>query len=100
MKYLLLLFLITAHADEPNGQKLFSENCVTCHGERGKGDGLVGQYLTPKPRNLVKDKFKNGDSVEQIAQTLKTGLDQMPSFPYLSDADRTALATYVKSLRK
>ena len=35
------------------GRKLYQENCVSCHGEKGYGDGPAGSQLSPKPANLT-----------------------------------------------
>jgi len=35
------------------GAKLFSQYCVVCHGKIGKGDGVGGKALNPKPANLT-----------------------------------------------
>jgi mono/diheme cytochrome c family protein len=98
---LLFVSLITlcAYSDEPNGRKLFENSCVVCHGDKGMGDGPAASGLNPRPRNLVSDPFKNGDSAEAIASTLRLGLNQMPSFAQLSDVERLILARYILSLR-
>lgn len=83
------------------GKAIFKVNCETCHGEKADGMGPAGQYMSPHPRNLVKDKFKAGDSTAQIYNTVTNGLPNtaMVGFPQLTDADRHAVAAYVKSLR-
>ena len=35
------------------GAKVFSANCVPCHGPQGHGDGPAAQALDPKPKNLA-----------------------------------------------
>src|SRR5262245_30292940 len=65
------------------GKASYTTNCVTCHGEKGDGNGPAGQYMKPKPRNLVTDKFKAGDKPEQIFKTVTEGLKNtsMVGFP-------------------
>jgi mono/diheme cytochrome c family protein len=49
----------------PEGKKLYSTYCSTCHGETGKGDGMAGASLPVKPAdhtngtvmNQLSDKF-------------------------------------------
>lgn len=83
------------------GRKLFVANCVVCHGDNGLGDGAAAIGLNPKPRNLVKDPFKNGTSKDKIYETLSKGFSgsAMPAFSQLTDADRLSLVFYVLSLR-
>lgn len=33
------------------GQEIFLQNCSSCHGEKGAGDGAAAASLNPKPRN-------------------------------------------------
>jgi mono/diheme cytochrome c family protein len=34
------------------GERLYSANCATCHGESGAGDGQAGAGLSPPPADL------------------------------------------------
>jgi mono/diheme cytochrome c family protein len=36
-----------------DGAKVFASTCASCHGETGKGDGIAGQSLEPKPKDLT-----------------------------------------------
>lgn len=35
------------------GAEVFRSNCESCHGTQGHGDGVAGQALDPKPRDLA-----------------------------------------------
>jgi len=35
------------------GAEVFKSNCESCHGPQGHGDGIAGQALDPKPKNLA-----------------------------------------------
>ncbi|MBI3739933.1 MAG: c-type cytochrome, partial [Chloroflexi bacterium] len=35
------------------GKQIYQENCATCHGESGKGDGATAANLNPKPYDLT-----------------------------------------------
>ena len=43
-----------------HGKQVFQTSCAMCHGAEGKGDGVAGASLNPKPRNLVEGKWKKG----------------------------------------
>lgn len=83
------------------GKANYVSNCLTCHGEKGDGNGPTGKLLNPKPRDYASGKFKKGDKVEQIFSTLTNGLEgtAMVGYKHLSEEDRWALAYYVKSFR-
>ncbi len=34
------------------GAEVYAQNCLACHGPRGRGDGPQGQELDPRPANL------------------------------------------------
>lgn len=35
------------------GAEVFKNNCTSCHGEQGHGDGPAGMALDPKPKDLA-----------------------------------------------
>ena len=43
------------------GAEIFKANCELCHGPQGHGDGIAGQSLEPKPRNLADLRATVGD---------------------------------------
>jgi cytochrome c oxidase cbb3-type subunit I/II len=75
--------------------------CWACHGVAGDGNGPVAFAIKPPPRNLIKDPFKAGDTVEQVFATITNGLPntRMVGSPDLSEASRWALAYYVLGFR-
>ena len=84
------------------GKAAFSENCASCHGQTGEGDGPAAAYLNPKPRIFSTGKFKAGSEPSEIFKTITAGLpgSAMPSFSQLKEEDRWALAYYVHSFVK
>ncbi|GLH73024.1 hypothetical protein GETHLI_15260 [Geothrix limicola] len=83
------------------GKALFAQNCATCHGPEGLGDGAAGKGLTPHPRNFTANAgWKNGTKLEDIYKTLDEGIkgSSMVSYNYLPKKDRMALAHVVQSL--
>jgi mono/diheme cytochrome c family protein len=101
------LFATTTLAAAPDGKQLFNQNCTFCHGPQGTGDGPAARYLYPKPRDFTRGTFKirstpDGElpTDEDLFNTLTRGMpgSAMPSFAFLSEADRRELVAHVKSL--
>jgi mono/diheme cytochrome c family protein len=82
------------------GKPLFATNCATCHGSKGFGDGERGASLNPKPRNFHLEKFKYGNDIVTIHNTILKGSPgtSMPSFALLPLEDTWALAHFVYTL--
>jgi len=83
------------------GKALYAQECASCHGPGGKGDGPAGVGLTPRPRDFTgQGGWKNGPRLDAIYRTLDEGLpgSGMGSFNYLPKAERMALVHYVQSL--
>ncbi|MBT8044055.1 MAG: cbb3-type cytochrome c oxidase subunit II [Verrucomicrobiae bacterium] len=95
----------TSAKSQERGHELFTNHCVCCHGEQGKGDGvLADQWLKP-PANLVDGPFaftSVDDGGLMLARVIKFGIygTDMPGHELLSDADVKTLVEYVKILRK
>lgn len=83
------------------GRELFSQNCVACHGQEGKGDGPAGQSLTPRPANFHDETRMSQLSPFQVFNTVKLGVDgtAMPAFPQLDEKDIWDLSFFIVSLR-
>jgi mono/diheme cytochrome c family protein len=79
------------------GKTLFMLNCASCHGPSGNGDGDKAASLNPKPRNYHTEKFKFGNDIVSIHNTILKGSagTSMPSFALLPVEETWALAHYV-----
>jgi len=81
------------------GKTLFTTNCISCHGEEGKGNGAASAGLNPPPRNFTsKDGWKNGSKISQIYQTLQEGIagGGMIAYDFILPEDRLAIIHYVR----
>lgn len=82
-------------------EKIFAQQCASCHGAEGKGDGIAGANLNPKPRNFhsADQKWTNGTSELAIFNTLTNGISKngMPAFSSLSEDERWALVHQVRA---
>jgi len=79
------------------GAILFQNNCVSCHGEKGRGDGPMSKGLSPAPSNLTASQF----SPLEAYNVIKLGIEgtSMASFDYLSENELWNLAFYVLALK-
>lgn len=83
------------------GKEIYAANCASCHGAEGRGDGIAGANLNPKPRNFYeKDGWKNGRKLSEMYKTLEEGIagGGMVSYNFLPITDRVALIHYIHSL--
>ncbi len=83
-----------------DGKKLYAQNCVVCHGDKGKGDGIAAAGLNPKPADHTSEKIqKQTDGA--IFWKMTTGRSPMASYATtFNPAQRWALVNYIRALRK
>lgn len=82
-----------------SGKKLFSKNCVVCHGEQGNGDGMAAISLHPHPTNLVSQKVE-AQSDGAIFWKITEGRSPMPGYKNtLSEEQRWQLVNYIRTLQ-
>lgn len=79
---------------------LFAENCSSCHGVQGRGDGPAAASLNPAPANFHDTARQHQRSPMSLYQTITGGLEgsAMPAFAQLDETQRWALAYYVGQL--
>lgn len=54
-------------------QKVWKEKCVTCHGNRGMGDGPGAAALNPKPRTFRDPRWQMQTKDDRIAKVIVEG---------------------------
>ena len=80
------------------GEALFAIHCAVCHGEKGQGGGVVGQYFNPPPPVLSKDLLSGLDDA-RLFQILTEGFGRMPRMvENLSIEQRWDVVNYLRSL--
>ncbi|MAU27446.1 MAG: cytochrome c class I [Muricauda sp.] len=83
-----------------NGKRTYRMLCVICHGAKGKGDGMGGAGLTPKPTDLT-----NADVQAQtdgaLFWKLTEGRPPMASYKTaLPEKKRWELINYIRTLKQ
>jgi high-affinity iron transporter len=105
--------LITAYRIVPHpktlptlegGKIIFSQNCASCHGETGRGDGPSRATINPKepaPTNFTDPEIVAGISPFKAFNTASFGIEgtAMPNFAALTEEERWQAAFYLLSLR-
>jgi high-affinity iron transporter len=90
--------------DWPNmesGSVLFKEQCATCHGNFGGGDGAAGVGLNPPPTNFRDKSIMQGVAPFQAFNTIRLGIPGtgMRAYAELSDTEIWDLAFYIESIQ-
>ena len=90
---LILLLVASPLLAAPDGNRLYEDKCEACHGKNGRGG--VGVPLSLPA-------FQRDASDEFLAKTIRYGRPGrvMPAFPYLSDAQLSALIKTLRSFDK
>lgn len=87
-----VMTMIDAQPDAPKsenfvqaGERLFTNNCMSCHGQDRKGTGNFPSLIG------VGKKYKD----EQIVDLLQNGRRMMPSFKQLTGQEKQAIISYI-----
>ncbi len=80
-------------------KKIYSQQCVTCHGKNGEGDGPAAKFLGVKVADLTSARVQNQTDGE-IFWKLTNGKTPMPTFKsMLSEQQRWELVNYIRTLK-
>src|SRR4030065_1034596 len=90
-------------ADPANGKKVFTANCVVCHGDKGDGMGPAAATMNPKPRNFTSATEMKGIDDARLHKSIADGRPgtAMAGFAKtLKASDIDDVVAYIKSLKK
>ncbi len=82
------------------GKQIYSQLCFVCHGNKGKGDGIAGGSLKPRPTDLTSEQFQK-QSDGAIFWKITAGNPPMASYKeVLSEEKRWKLVNFIRELGK
>ncbi len=83
-----------------SGKKLYKMLCSVCHGMQGKGDGMGGSGLSPKPANFTTAQFQS-QSDGAIFWKIEKGRSPMPNYESsIPEKKRWEIINYLRTLEK
>lgn len=106
--------VVLAAGDPGRGKALYGKSCALCHGASGRGDGMAGKGMNPKPSSFTDAAAAARTNDAYIAAVIKVGkleaLKQadkfgysalwMPAFPDLGHDQVAKLVALVRDIQK
>jgi len=76
--FFLLIMTLTASSgraqqDQAEGRKLYTNYCASCHGDKGKGDGVAAGSLPVKPQDHTNGAVMNQLTDQSLAEMISKG---------------------------
>lgn len=84
-----------------NGKTLFQQNCISCHGNNGYGDGEAGKGMDPAPANFHEPERMSAISAFHNYNTIRLGVPGtgMPPWTHFTDKEVWDLSFYLMAMR-
>jgi len=81
------------------GQERFTIYCTPCHGQTGRGDGMVVQRGYRRPPSFHIDRLRN-EKAGYLYDVMTSGFGAMPDYAtQVAPPDRWAIVAYVRALQ-
>lgn len=82
------------------GEQIYQASCLTCHGEKGRGDGADAVTLSTRPIDFTDQAIMAERSGANLYQAISVGVSpDMPAYSStLDEKERWALVSYLRSL--
>ena len=95
-------FAVSTNALAADGKAVFTDSCVKCHGDGGKGQTKMGQKLGARDYSdaKVQDSFTDEDAFKAIKEGMKKDDKTLMRPSELADDDIKASVTYLRTLKK
>jgi len=95
-----LTSLRTAPQRVAEGEGLYTQRCVQCHGVLGAGDGAFARTLSRMPREIGSLSWQSARTDEQLAVVVREGVagTAMPASPDLSSTQVGGVVAYLRAL--
>lgn len=94
---------VQAQSRVKKGREIYTQNCMTCHGETGDGNGRAAPAISgAKPRDFTRGQFKYGSQPDQLFATITEGVSgtAMPPWRHLPEEDRWAVIEFIRRFQK
>ncbi len=86
------------HGDMERGGRFYQQNCFTCHGETGHGDGPRAYFINPRPADFTAEPFRQRMNRPALFAAISAGKlgTEMPAWGKVLDEQQIAdVAEYV-----
>jgi len=95
-------FAVSTNALAADGKAVFTDSCVKCHGDGGKGQTKMGQKLGARDYSdaKVQDSFTDEDAFKAIKEGMKKDDKTLMRPSELADDDIKASVNYLRTLKK
>ena len=98
-----LMLSTSAHAEDvAAGKQVYAQQCVVCHGIKGKGNGPSGKALNPKPTDFTTAVADDAEwfKATKLGSKAVGKSNGMEAATKLSDEQIRDVLAYVKTLKQ
>ncbi|NOI83559.1 cytochrome c [Vibrio tubiashii] len=93
-----------AHAntiDIEKGENNYKTLCISCHGEKGHGDGIAGKALAEQPSNIYAGLNSWFETEAELIDTVLNGNEGMPAWSaVLTEQDVKGIFAYINKINE